>query len=80
MIITQIIPIDINGLIHKFTKESYNAFIIIFEPSSNRNHAYLDELDVESNTNGNLSIKYNHNTDSDIIWKSIEGASYCYGL
>ena len=41
---------------------------------------YLHELDIEPNTNRNLSIKYNHNTGLDIIWESIEAASYCYGL
>ena len=81
--INQIIPIDIIHIIYTYSRTSSTTFIIIFEHDTKPQNAYIHEIDIESNTNRNLSIKYDHtkieSSPSDIIWRSIIGASYCYG-
>eukprot|EP01084_Bolivina_argentea_P166333 288790_1 len=82
-IINQIIPLPIIDIIYFYAKNTKATFIIIFENDTNSQHSYLHEIDIESTTNKNLSIAYNHNKHNNnvdnIIWKRVVGATYCYG-
>ena len=56
--INQIIPIELIDIIYLYIKNNC-TFIVIFEHNTNPQQSYLHEMDVESGTNKNISIKYN---------------------